>query len=528
MEINTSLNPAFATQSPSANAAAGATGTVAASKTDFRDTLARIDWGAEHTAPSSVKTLTSSLGPGSTNTTANTNSFVSHSDNGSASPYLQSPTYHSDTGFNDPTLHFDRLSNENSPPRFSSTAALTTTNYPSTLSELSFRAALSGQASKSNADNATFSSGAPNNINSLNPQIQAAPSSHNVRTGDTVYGIAQNFLQSQGMDASPEAAMKAALVLSKTNNLKNPDRIFPGQIIQLGPLSKSSNALLAIQSDHATVPAPKMLSSTSSAGVNHHAPIVNKAPRAVSGSAAQVAAAAHYPPSSHPILERTLDRAVALKYIPVEDKGAIRNKIINLANEHGFSPDDLATVTLMESDGLNPRASNGHCHGVIQFCEGQNQGAASVGYAGKAKSIGQLKVLDQLDLVGRYFNDTGLRNSGRASLDNLYLTVLTPSARQEKNPLAPLSIPGQQATTLYENKNPSSSITRRSLLAGLYENALQKLGLAPSSEQKPAKGVDHSVNANPVTPINAHPTVNAGVNAAQTTRVSLNDSNRYR
>jgi len=144
MEINTSLNPAFATQSPSASAATGATGTVATSKTDFRDTLARIEWDTEHTAPSSVKTLTSSLGPGSTNTTANTNSLVSHSDNGSASPYLQSSINHSDTGFNDPTLHFNRLSNENSSPRFSPTAALITANYPTTLSELSFRAALSG------------------------------------------------------------------------------------------------------------------------------------------------------------------------------------------------------------------------------------------------------------------------------------------------------------------------------------------------------------------------------------------------
>ena len=159
---------------------------------------------------------------------------------------------------------------------------------------------------------------------------------------------------------------------------------------------------------------------------------------------------------------------------------AVRSKILDLAAEHHFSPDDLAVVTLIESNGMNPKASNGRCHGVIQFCDGSNRGAASVGFKNNPKAILDLSVLDQLDLVGKYFDETGLKNFGKnkpASLDDLYLTVLTPAARRERNINAYLDIAGQQANVLKADSDPSAPITRKTLLQGLRQNARDKLSM---------------------------------------------------
>jgi len=130
----------------------------------------------------------------------------------------------------------------------------------------------------------------------------------------------------------------------------------------------------------------------------------------------------------------------------------------------------------MESDGMNPRASNGSCHGIIQFCSGGNRGAASAGYADNPKEILSLSVMDQLDLVDRYFTDTKLKDFGPASLDNLYLTVLTPNARNEPRANVPLNIVGRQAAALYEGRDQAGVITRNSLIAGLKQNARERLG----------------------------------------------------
>jgi hypothetical protein len=182
------------------------------------------------------------------------------------------------------------------------------------------------------------------------------------------------------------------------------------------------------------------------------------------------------PQVSAPVLDKTLTRAVTKGYMQAEDQRAVRDKILQLATTHGFSPDDFARTTLMESDGMNPRASNGSCHGIIQFCSGGNRGAASAGYADNPKEILSLSVMDQLDLVDRYFTDTKLKDFGPASLDNLYLTVLTPNARNEPRANVPLNIVGRQAAALYEGRDQAGVITRNSLIAGLKQNARERLG----------------------------------------------------
>jgi hypothetical protein len=129
----------------------------------------------------------------------------------------------------------------------------------------------------------------------------------------------------------------------------------------------------------------------------------------------------------------------------------------------------------MESDGMNPKATNGFCHGIIQFCTGT--GATGVGFKDKPKEILNLSVMEQLDLVDRYFTRTRLKEYGPASLDNLYLTVLTPAARSEPRANVPLKIAGRQASYLYEGRDPNAGvITRNSIISGLHLNARQRLG----------------------------------------------------
>ena len=80
-------------------------------------------------------------------------------------------------------------------------------------------------------------------------------------------------------------------------------------------------------------------------------------------------------------------------------------------------------------------------------------------------------------MVAKYFDDTGLKNFGPAGLDDLYLTVLTPAARQEARTHVGLNIAGTQAPHLYVNKDTRQGITRQSILQGLHQFANERLGL---------------------------------------------------
>ena len=310
------------------------------------------------------------------------------------------------------------------------------------------------------------------------PAPNAPENSITVRDGDTLASIAQKALQARGLAAGAQVSMRTALQLAKENGLANADLIFPGQKIDLSSLAAAANVREQSAREQSAsalpgVPAGIALKADTSLRTSTSTVAGNRP-----GVPAKLAAAEK---PAHPVLEKTLDRAVSLQYFSASEKDAVRDKILQLATEHHFSPDDLAIVTLIESDGMNPKANNGRCHGLIQFCDGPNRGAASVGYKDNPKAILDLSVLDQLDLVGKYFEETGLKNFGKtrpASLDDLYLTVLTPAARRERGLNTDLDIAGQQATSLREGGDPTAPITRASLLQGLRQNARSKLSAA--------------------------------------------------
>jgi hypothetical protein len=111
-----------------------------------------------------------------------------------------------------------------------------------------------------------------------------------------------------------------------------------------------------------------------------------------------------------------------------------------------------------------------------------------VGIWQKPKAKQNNSRFQQIHLVSKKFYNTRHKNKGPAGLDDLYLTVLTPAARQETRQQANLNIPGNQAPQLYVNRDVRAGITRQSILQGLHQNANERLGLDTPPTVQPVSG----------------------------------------
>ncbi len=332
-----------------------------------------------------------------------------------------------------------------------------------------------------------------------------------VQAGDNLVSIVRQHAQSQGVNLTDSQTWRMAQSLAAHNGMANANRIYPGQQLnmsaltaqwqdmatertstvntQASPLAEAVStpppttaAVLSAKNAQRLQPAAKA-SSTVSAAVPNRASNAT-IPRSLSPSGGNPGASIMGTP--HPVLDKTLDRAVSKGFIPANEKQDVYQKVLQMASKHGFAPDDFARMTLMESDGMNPKATNQRCHGIIQFCDGPARGAAAVGMANNPKSILNLSVYQQLHLADTYFQKAGLnKQQGNVPLDDLYLSVLQPAARSETRADAPLGIPGNQAGALYNDKNSSSTITRQSLIRGLVQNAQRVLGLDRADVKRP-------------------------------------------
>ena len=331
-----------------------------------------------------------------------------------------------------------------------------------------------------------------------------------VASGDTLIGMIRDYARSKGQSFNAGQEFQLAQQVASANGIGNANRIFVGQRIDLSLIDREmaspGGAILAKAPGAATpVAAATPATPTVTTPVLQNmerlqTPAQMSMNRAVKATRqvgalvpASFTASADQP---HPVLAKTLDRAVAKGFIPPAEKTAVYDKILDMANNHGFEPDDFARMTLMESDGMNPRASNQRCHGIIQFCDGPARGAASAGYAANPKAILNLSVHTQLGLVDKYFDDVGLKNQGPAGLEDLYLSVLNPASRAENKVDAPLNIPGPQARSLHVGNDSSAPITRQSLRQGLLQNAAFRLGqMLPQSLRVQAQRAQQYVEA---------------------------------
>jgi len=300
----------------------------------------------------------------------------------------------------------------------------------------------------------------------------SAASRVEVQTGDTLIGLVKAHYRQQGLPISETQAYRLAHQVASDNGITNPDHIVPGQSVdfarlQLPPLARAAStpdssftaAEQALASRHWKTASPIPQSLAPGNGVSHAGPAVSS----LSGQAA------------HPVLDQTLARAVDKGFVPATDLPAVRSRILALADRYRFVPDDFARLTLMESGGMNPRASNGRCHGIIQFCDGPGRGAASVGFRQQPKAILGLSVYQQLSLVDTYFKEVGLGKQGPASLDDLYLTVLQPALFGEGRVEFGVFGERPQARDLHVGSDTSQAITRQSIIQGLLKNSRDKL-----------------------------------------------------
>jgi len=334
-------------------------------------------------------------------------------------------------------------------------------------------------------------------------QQTATPSVRSIKPGDTLTGIVREQAQISGIKLTPSEEFRWTQALAKDNGIQNANAIFPGQKIQL------QNMLSQWQAGQTQPQGLAQNSTSASASAsNTKTAKANEAIPTIVVTAARPTNSLHKPnyinAVAHPVLSKTLDRAVARGFIPKVEQQDVYNKVLQVANKHKFSPDDFARLTLMESDGMNPQATNTRCHGIIQFCDGPARGAAEVGFGNSPKSILGLSVYQQLHLVDTYFDKVGLKKEGSVPLDELYLAVLQPAARSEKRPEEPLGIPGKQAKYLYEGRDPQAPMTRVSITQGLLQNAADRLGFKSLKPQpmglqsSAATGLSGTVASHPV------------------------------
>lgn len=343
-----------------------------------------------------------------------------------------------------------------------------------------------------------------------------------IQAGDTLTSIVRDQAQKQGVKLSASEEFRWAQALAADSGITNPNAIFPGQKVQLqNMLSQWQAGQTQPNQAAASAPNTSNTARTSvSASANAAQPLSTSAALNKSNVINAVA---------HPVLSQTLDRAVARGFIPKVEKQDVYNKVLQVANKHKFSPDDFARLTLMESDGMNPQATNTRCHGIIQFCDGPDRGAAEVGFGSAPKSILGLSVYQQLHLVDTYFDKVGLKKEGPVPLDELYLAVLQPAARGEKRPEEPLGIPGKQAKYLYEGRDPQAPMTRSSIAQGLMQNAADRLGFknfrSNSAPATPGNNVANAIN-NALNPASAN-AMDSNPNSAARIRLQVQKAADY-
>lgn len=297
----------------------------------------------------------------------------------------------------------------------------------------------------------------------------ASGSKVEVRAGDTLIGLVKAHHRQQGLPITEQQAYRLAHQIAADNRIANPDLIEPGQQIDFGRLQLPPLARGPQDSALESLSAQQALRGWTRPETT-----------AVSGYTSS-------PSGQTAVLDRLLARAVDKGFVAAGQIDDVKQKINTLARRYNFEPDDFARLTLMESDGMNPQASNGRCHGIIQFCDGNNRGAAAVGMQNNPRAILGMGLLQQLDLVDRYFAQAGLPARGpKLGLDDLYLSVLMPAARSETRADAPLPIPGVQSNWLHAGRDRRNPITRESIVQGLH--ALTEAALSPQRLSRRSAG----------------------------------------
>ena len=175
-----------------------------------------------------------------------------------------------------------------------------------------------------------------------------------IQSGDTLTGIVKEQAQRQGVKLSPSEEYRWAQTLAADSGIQNPNAIFPGQKIQLqNMLNQWQSGQTQTQNQASNLSKPAIQGNPAKGSDKLETVTIT------AGRTTQTFPKGNYINAvAHPVLSQTLDRAVTRGFIPKVEKQDVYNKVLQVANKHKFSPDDFARLTLMESDGMNPQATN--------------------------------------------------------------------------------------------------------------------------------------------------------------------------
>ena len=182
-----------------------------------------------------------------------------------------------------------------------------------------------------------------------------------IQSGDTLTGIVKEQAQRQGVKLSASEEFRWAQTLAADSGIQNPNAIFPGQKIQLqNMLNQWQSGQTQPQNQAQNLAQlPAQVNQANQAKANNK---IENVPVTASRPTQALQKGNYINAVAHPVLSQTLDRAVTRGFIPKVEKQDVYNKVLQVANKHNFAPDDFARLTLMESDGMNPQATNASLH----------------------------------------------------------------------------------------------------------------------------------------------------------------------
>ncbi len=145
------------------------------------------------------------------------------------------------------------------------------------------------------------------------------------------------------------------------------------------------------------------------------------------------------------VIEGT-DSTANLRGMALLENRDFREKVKKVANNIGCAPEDLIAIFQLEC-GLNPQAQNSiGATGLIQWIPT----TARSTYHLEVNTIRRMTALQQLDLVEIYFK----RNGRNKSIDDLYLSVLYPAAKNRPDSYVIGSERGQEYAEKFSSQNP--------------------------------------------------------------------------
>lgn len=146
-----------------------------------------------------------------------------------------------------------------------------------------------------------------------------------------------------------------------------------------------------------------------------------------------------------------------IEQIETSKRAAFQAKIMDCSAFLRISPEWLITIIHLES-AFNPRAQNGSCVGLLQFCTATQQ------ELGVTRSqIISMDIIAQMDLVQKYFKSRINQFGQPKTFVDMYLMVLYPNAanKYEFTEPLPFSEAAKQNNSTFIDEN--GNITKQSI-----------------------------------------------------------------